>query len=207
MRDLRPKLKSVRRFGEEFALASDRGLSDKFRKLKRKQPPGQHGAKKQYKKQSAFGVQLIEKQKIKFFYHISERQLQNYYEKASSKKGSTSDNLMQLLESRLDNFIYRAGFSDSHRGARQLSSHGHFLVNGKKVDLPSYMIKPGDQVTLATKSVALKEVFTAMLAKNEPAAWIKINKDALSAEVLSLPLRDQIDTPVNEQLVIEYYSR
>jgi small subunit ribosomal protein S4 len=207
MRDLRPKLKSVRRFGEEFALAADRGLADKFRKLKRKQPPGQHGAKKAYKKVSAYGVQLSEKQKLKFFYHISERQLRNYYVKASSRRGSTSDNLMQLLETRLDNLIYRAGYADSHRQARQLAAHGHFSLNGKKVDLPSIDLKPGDKVALFSKSVALKELFTGMLAKNAPADWIKINKDELSAEVLSLPKREQIDTPVNEQLVIEFYSR
>lgn len=207
MRNTGPKMRQVRRFGEDFALSADRSLSLKFPKLQRKQPPGQHGVKRQFKKVSSFGTQLLEKQKIKFYYHISERQLHKYYVTASGKKGSTSANLMKLLETRLDNVVYRAGFADSHPAARHLVSHAHFAVNGKKVDVPSYQLKAGDVVEVRTKSAALREQFKEMLAKNEPVAWLRVDGAALTAEVITLPERDQIDTPVLEQMVIEFYSR
>lgn len=207
MRYTGPKMKRVRKFGEEYALASDRAYADKFRKLQRKQPPGQHGLKRQFKKVSGYGLQLLEKQKLKYFYQLTEKPLRNYYTKASASEGSTSENLLRLLESRLDNVIYRAGLTDSHRLARQLVSHAHFALNGKKVDIPSIAVKAGDVISWRGRSVALKQRLSDLAGANTPVDWLKVDKDTLTIEVVSLPVRAQIDTPIHEQLVIEFYSR
>lgn len=200
-------MKQLRRFGEDFALAADRGYAEKFRKLQKKQPPGQHGYQRQYARLSPYGRQLLEKQKLRFYYQLSEEKLSKYYDKASSGRGSTSENLLQLLERRLDNILYRAGFVDTHAHARQIATHGHFEINGRRVDVPSYLVDKGDQITYAGRSDHLELQFEEMLEKNQSVDWLKVDKDNLAIEVVDLPDREVIDTPVDESLVIEYYSR
>jgi len=202
-----PKLRKVRRFGEDFALFTDRSTAAKFVKSQRKQPPGAHGSTQFFRKYTGYGLQLREKQKAKIFYHISESQMRRYYHIASRQVGSASDNLMQVLESRLDNVVYRAGWANSHPQARQWIAHGQFSVNGRRVTIPSILVKPGDKVELTGKSSWLRETVGAYATANKPVSWLKADGGKLTIEVKDLPTRGEIDLPINESLVIEFYSR
>lgn len=160
------------------------------------------------KKVSEYGQQLKEKQKVRFVYGVLERQFRRYYERAVGMRGVTGDNLMQLLERRLDNVVYRLGFGQSRRHARQLVTHGHFLVNGKKVDIPSYTVAMDDIITVRTKSremahfKALREGGFNIVPK-----WLTLNADELKATVAALPAREDIDFPLQENMIVEFYSR
>ncbi|OIQ59034.1 30S ribosomal protein S4 [Moorella thermoacetica] len=196
-----------RREGTKLFLKGDRCYSDKCAVARRSYPPGQHGQGR--KKVSEYGLQLREKQKVRRIYGILERQFRNYFEKAERQKGVTGENLLILLERRLDNVVYRLGFADSRAEARTLVRHGHFLVNGRKVNIPSYLVRPGDTINVREKSQAsprFKEIAEAAAHRNVP-AWLKADSSTLQGQVLALPTREQIDTPAQEHLIVELYSR
>jgi small subunit ribosomal protein S4 len=170
-------------------------------------PPGEHGRNRP--KESEYLLQVREKQKAKRIYGVLEKQFGNYYEEAARKRGKTGDVLLQILETRLDNIVYRAGFSKSRDMARQVVSHGHILVNGKKVDIPSYRVSENDIVEVAPKSRELTPFIVARAEAGErtPPAWIEVIPDKMRVLVHTLPARAQIDTLVQEQLIVEYYSK
>jgi len=201
-----PKIRKARRFGEDFAMKSDRSMAAKFVKNHHKYPPGVHGSSSTFKKHTGYALQLLEKQKARVFYHITEKQLRHYYEEAVRRSGSASDNLVQILESRLDNVIYRAGLANSHPAARQFISHAQFKVNGHKVDIPSFMVKPGDKIAFAKKN-KLKDIITDIAQNNHPVSWLKVDPKELEVTVNELPTREETEVPFIEQLIIEFYSR
>ncbi|MEI8377502.1 MAG: 30S ribosomal protein S4 [bacterium] len=168
-------------------------------------PSGQHGQGR--KKVSDYGLHLKEKQKIRLTYMVSEKQFAKYYNKASSKTGVTGTILLQILESRLDNVLYRAGFSTTRRQSRQLVNHGHVLVNGKKVDIPSFLVKPGEVITIRQKSNELFKGLVEYVDSSVVPAWMSIDKTALKVTFDRLPEREEMDPEFKEQLVIEYYSK
>jgi small subunit ribosomal protein S4 len=170
-------------------------------------PPGQHGRRRMQEKE--YLTQLQEKQKARFTYGVMEKQFRGYYEEASRRPGKTGENLLQILESRLDNVVYRAGFAPSRDAARQLVRHGHFLVNGKKVDIPSYRVSPNDIIEVREKSRELTPFVIAQAqAGSRPVpAWLEVISSRLRILVHSLPARQVIDTPVQEQLIVEFYSK
>jgi small subunit ribosomal protein S4 len=170
-------------------------------------PPGEHGRNRP--KESEFLLQVREKQKAKRIYGVLEKQFANYYEEAAQKRGKTGDVLLQILETRLDNLVYRAGFAKSRDAARQAVSHGHILVNGKKVDIPSYRVSENDIVEVAPKSQALTPFVVAKAEAGDrtPPAWIEVIPDKMRILVHTQPVRAQIDTLVQEQLIVEYYSK
>ena len=170
-------------------------------------PPGEHGRNRP--KESEYLLQIREKQKAKRIYGVLEKQFENYYEEAARRRGMTGEALLQLLESRLDNIVYRAGFAKSRDMARQLVSHGHILVNGRKVDIPSYRVSESDIVEVAPKSRELTPFIVARAEAGErtPPAWIEVIPDRMRVLVHTLPVRAQIDTLVQEQLIVEYYSK
>jgi small subunit ribosomal protein S4 len=170
-------------------------------------PPGEHGRNRP--KESEYLVQIREKQKAKRIYGVLEKQFENYYEEAARRRGMTGEALLQLLESRLDNIVYRAGFAKSRDMARQLVSHGHILVNGKKVDIPSYRVGESDIVEVRPKSREMTPFIVARAEAGErtPPAWIEVIPDKMRVLVHTLPVRAQIDTLVQEQLIVEYYSK
>jgi small subunit ribosomal protein S4 len=170
-------------------------------------PPGEHGRNRP--KESEYLLQVREKQKAKRIYGVLEKQFENYYEEAARKRGMTGEALLQILETRLDNIVYRAGFAKSRDMARQLVSHGHILVNGRKVDIPSYRVSESDIVEIAPKSHALTPFIVAKAEAGErtPPAWIEVIPDKMRILVHTLPVRAQIDTLVQEQLIVEYYSK
>jgi small subunit ribosomal protein S4 len=205
-----PVCKLCRREGEKLYLKGERCFTPKCAIEKRNTPPGQHGQSRSFRKKvSDYSLQLREKQKARRIYGVLERQFRRYYADASRRSGVTGAVLLQYLESRLDNVVYRLGFAASRKEARQLIAHGHFTVNGKKVTIPSFMVKPGDNVAVAESS--RKNVFFAELDKGLKSArtpgWLTVDPRLLSGAVMSLPTREQIDTPVKEQLIIEFYSR
>ena len=162
------------------------------------------------KKKSEYGIQLNEKQKVKFIYGILEKQFREYYEHAAVAPGKTGDNLLIYVERRLDNVVYRMGFAMTRRQARQLVNHGHFTVNGKKVNIPSYLVKAGDVIEVAEKSRS-RECFKRLMGENAPVflqpAWMEREKNALKGTVTRLPAREDIDIPVEEHLIVELYSK
>jgi small subunit ribosomal protein S4 len=170
-------------------------------------PPGEHGRNRP--KESEYLLQVREKQKAKRIYGVLEKQFGNYYEEAARKRGKTGDVLLQILETRLDNIIYRAGFAKSRDMARQVVSHGHVLVNGKKVDIPSFRVSENDIVEVAPKSLNMTPFVVARAEAGErtPPAWIEVIPDKMRILVHTLPVRAQIDTLVQEQLIVEYYSK
>jgi small subunit ribosomal protein S4 len=172
-------------------------------------PPGQHGQRRT-RRPSEFGLQLREKQKVRRFYGIMESQFHKHFVEAERRGGVTGDNLLQILESRLDNVVYRMGFADSRRQARQLVRHGHFMVNGRKTNIPSFLVKPGDAISVRPESRS-RTYFTdygEVLNTRRAPDWLSIDASALSGKVLNLPARDQIEVPAfNEALVVEHYSR
>jgi len=170
-------------------------------------PPGEHGRNRP--KENDYLLQVREKQKAKRIYGVLEKQFANYYEEAARKRGMTGDALLQILETRLDNVVYRAGFAKSRDMARQLVGHGHILVNGRKVDIPSYRVSESDIVEIAPKSQGLTPFLVAKAEAGErtPPAWIEVIPDKMRVLVHTMPVRAQIDTLVQEQLIVEYYSK
>lgn len=196
-----------RREGQKLFLKGERCYSDKCSVGIRAYAPGQHGQGR--KKSSEYGLQLRAKQKARRFYGVQEGQFYHYFELAERKQGITGENLLQILESRLDNVVYRAGYASSRAEARQLVGHGHFEVNGSRVDIASYLLKAGDVVAVCEKSKG-SDKFKAIVEVNgaRPAPeWMDIDRDNLSVKVVSLPERSQIDAPVEEQLIVEFYSK
>lgn len=172
-------------------------------------PPGQHGQRRT-RRPSEFGLQLREKQKVRRFYGVMESQFHKHFLEAERRGGVTGDNLLQIMESRLDNVVYRMGFADSRRQARQLVRHGHFVVNGRKTDIPSFLVKPGDVVSVrpGSRSRTYFTDFGEVLNTRRAPDWISMDSSALTGRILSLPTRDQIEVPAfNEALVVEHYSR
>lgn len=199
--------RQCRREGEKLFLKGARCYSDKCALSLRPTPPGQHG--KGRKKSSEYGIQLRAKQRAKRIYGVLEAQFRNYFEAAERKPGQTGTNLLQLLETRLDNVVYRCGFALSRPEARQLVLHGHYRVNGKKVNIPSYSVKAGDVISVADRSKEsekLKAVFEATATHPAP-KWLDLDKNTHSAKVLEIPPRELIDIPVDEQLIVELYSK
>ncbi|MBM4135355.1 MAG: 30S ribosomal protein S4 [Nitrospira sp.] len=196
-----------RREGEKLLLKGDRCYTDKCAVERRKYPPGQHG--QGYRKLSDYGVQLREKQKVRHIYGILERQFRRYFYEADRRKGITGEVLLQLLETRLDNIVYRMGFAADRRKARQFVSHGHFLVNGKKVNIPSYTVKGGDIVEVKESSRDIPEIVDS-LSKAEHRGippWIELDSANMRGKVLHIPSREEIQLPIQEQLIIELYSK
>lgn len=196
-----------RREGQKLFLKGERCYSEKCSVGLRGYAPGQHGQGR--KKSSEYGLQLRAKQTARRFYGVQENQFHHYFEIAERKQGITGDNLLRILESRLDNVVYRVGFASSRAEARQLVGHGHFEVNGKRVDIASYLLKAGDVVSICEKSRGsekIKAVVEANSARPVP-QWIDVNRDQLTAKVIALPTRDQIEAPVDEQLIVEFYSK
>lgn len=194
-----------RREGMKLFLKGDRCYTDKCAYAKRSYAPGQHGANK--KKLSNYGVQLREKQKAKRIYGVLESQFRAYYEKAEHMKGITGENLLKLLEVRLDNVVFKLGYGASRSEARQLVTHGHFLVNGKKVDIPSYKVSVNDVISVCEKSRATEKFKT--FAENTKALpkWLEGNAENFEGKVVAEPSREDIDVPVNETLIVELYSK
>lgn len=196
-----------RREGVKLYLKGERCYSDKCAIDRRAYAPGQHGQGR--KKVSEYGLQLREKQKARRVYGVLEKQFASYYEEAARRKGITGENLLQILESRLDNVIYRLGFAASRPEARQLVRHGHFTVNGKRVDIPSFITKPGDVIGIREKSLEsprMKELLE--LAETRTVSpWLERDLDGKSGRITRVPARDEIDIPVAEQMIVEYYSR
>jgi len=199
-------MRKVRRFGESFAMAADRTTAAKYVKNHHKQPPGVHGATSVYKKHTGYGLQLIEKQKAKTFYHITEKQLRKYYTEAVRRAGSASENLLQILESRFDNVVYRAGFANSHPQARQFITHRQFKINDKPANIPSILMKSEDKITCVSKQ-KLQDFIKDMATNNSAVSWLQIDPKSSQIMVTDLPTRAEIEIPFNEQLIIEFYSR
>ena len=196
-----------RREGQKLFLKGDRCYTDKCAADRRPHPPGQHGQGRV--KTSEYGLQLREKQKAKRYYGVLESQFRGYFVMASKKKGKTGENLLAILESRLDNTVYRLGFAMSRAEARQLVLHGHFLINGRKVNIPSFQVKPGMIITLKEKSRGLDK-FKSVIEANafrQPPKWLEYDPNALIAKVTAIPSRDDIDMPIEEQLIVELYSK
>ena len=196
-----------RREGQKLFLKGERCYSEKCSVGLRGYAPGQHGQGR--KKSSEYGMQLRAKQTARRFYGVQENQFHHYFEIAERKQGSTGDNLLRILESRLDNVVYRVGFASSRAEARQLVGHGHYEVNGKRVDIASYLLKAGDVVSVCEKSRGsekMKAVIEANGARPVP-EWIDVDREKLTAKVIALPTREQIEAPVDEQLIVEFYSK
>ena len=202
-----PVCRLCRAEGAKLFLKGDRCYTEKCGLTKRNSKPGQHGTRRG--KMSEYGLRLREKQKLRRFYGLNETQFSTIYEKASNLPGQTGHNFLQLLERRIDNVVYRLGFGVSRSQARQLVAHGHFTVNGRKLDIPSALLKPGDIVAVAEGSrevVLLKENSEAAAVRSIP-AWLSFSPDSMTGNVLTVPIREQIEVPVNEQLVVEFYAR
>lgn len=194
-----------RREGQKLFLKGERCYSGKCAIEKRNYAPGQHGQSR--KKMSDYGTQLREKQKTKRFYGMQETQFRNLFDKAARKKGITGENLLILLETRLDNVVFRLGFASSRKEARQLVTHSHFTVNGKKVDIPSYEVKVGDVIKVkekSTNSPKFKEIKEMSITVP---SWLTVDVEKLEGKVVTMPTRSEIDTPVREHLIVELYSK
>ncbi|MCH7611907.1 MAG: 30S ribosomal protein S4 [Candidatus Marinimicrobia bacterium] len=199
-----PKGKLVRKFGENIF------GNPKFDKLLNRKPyaAGQHGQSRR-RRLSNYGVQLKEKQKIKIMYGILERQFRNYFEKADKMAGETGTNLMQMLESRLDNVVYRLGFASTRPAARQLVNHAHVMVNNRKVNIPSYIVKPGDVIQIRARSKKMDLILESMkrIKGDLDLPWLDLDKARMTGTVIAIPERDEMQVLVNEQLVVELYSK
>lgn len=204
-KDTSPQCKQCRREAVKLFLKGERCLTDKCAVERRMYPPGEHGRGRI--KQSEYLLQLREKQKARRYYQVLEKQFHHYYEVASRQQGITGENLLCLLEMRLDNVVYRLGFGASRRQARQLVRHAHFTVNGRKVDIPSYAVRPDDIVAVRTGSKAAETVRAATDLTSSVAPWLLVDHDNLTGKILRAPERDEIDAPVQEQLIVELYSK
>ena len=194
-----PSTKIARKFGEPI-FGTDKDFE------KRNYPPGQHGLASKRKKKSEYGIQLKEKQKVKYAYGLLERQFRNLYERASRMKGQKGENLIILLESRLDNIVYRLGIAPTRAAARQLVSHAHITLNGVVCNIPSAHVKPGDVVSVRERSKSL-EVITNSVASAAKYSWLDFDAKALSGKYLNVPVRAEIPETINEQLIVELYSK
>lgn len=197
-----PKHKLCRRVGEPLC------GSPKCPALKRPFPPGQHGPRLQGQKLSEYGIRLLEKQKLRRIYGLMERQFRRYFERASRGRGNTGDLFLRLLETRLDAVVYRLGFARTMEQARQLVNHGHIAVNDKKVDIPSYQVRPGDVVSVREKSRNLAVIKEALETRRvEPPAYLELDADNLQGKLVRFPERDEIPVTIDEKLIVEFYSR
>ncbi|MGA7105897.1 MAG: 30S ribosomal protein S4 [Candidatus Deferrimicrobiaceae bacterium] len=197
-----------RREGMELYLKGDRCYTDKCAIKRRGYPPGQHGQRRM-KKHSDYGVQLREKQKARRIYGLLEKQFHNYFEKADRMKGKTGDNLLILLERRLDNVVFKLGFAVTRRESRQLVRHGHFLVKGRRVNIPSFLVRPGDVVEMRERSrkiPSVNESLDAVIRKGIP-AWLELERENFRGSVRNIPSRADITEPIQEQLIVELYSK
>ena len=194
-----PSTKIARKFGEPI-FGADKDFE------KRNYPPGQHGLASKRKKKSEYGIQLKEKQKVKYTYGLLERQFRNLYERASRMKGQKGENLIILLESRLDNIVYRLGIAPTRAAARQLVSHAHITLNGVVCNIPSAHVKPGDVVAVRERSKSL-EVITNSVASAAKYSWLDFDAKALAGKYLNVPVRTEIPETINEQLIVELYSK
>jgi len=201
-----PVCRLCRREGMKLYLKGDKCFSDKCPVARRSYAPGQHGQSR--KKPTEYGLQLREKQKVKRFYGISESQMRKYFAMADKMKGITGENLLRLLELRLDNVVYRMGFASSRAEARQLVTHGHFLVNGAKVDIPSVILNVGDKIEVKEKSRS-SEKFKELIENHSgnTVKWVDVDLDQLRGSIISEPTREDIDIPVEEHLIVELYSK
>ena len=195
-----PKTKIARKFGEPI-FGDDKSFE------KRNYPPGQHGNNKRRGKKSEYAIQLMEKQKAKYTYGILERQFRNLFKKATASKGITGEVLLQLCESRLDNVVFRMGISNSRRGARQLVSHRHITVNGEIVNIPSFILKPGDSVAVREKSKSVESITNNLKNSTTVYEWITWNEEKMEGVFVSIPERLQIPEKINEQYIVELYSK
>ena len=200
--------RQCRREGIKLFLKGDRCYSAKCAITKRHTPPGQHGQSRA-KKPSEYGLQLREKQKCRRAYGVLESQFRKYYDMAANMRGVTGDNMLSLLERRLDNVAFRLGFGNSRAMARQLVTHGHILVDGKKVDIPSYLVKPGQVISVRSKSRDMQHLkeLREQGWKNTIPKWLELDAENLSGKVMALPQRDDIDLTLEEHLIVEFYSR
>jgi len=206
-----PVCKLCRREGEKLYLKGSRCLSQKCAIEKRNYPPGQHGRESQYRRGRAsdYSLQLREKQKVRRIYGVLERQFRRYFRDAQQRTGLTGSNLLSILESRLDNVVYRMGFASSRAQARQLVQHGHFDVNGRRTNIPSYIVKPGDEIIVregSRKRTYFKQM-PDFASEWTPPEWVSRDISALRGSMMRLPERKDVDLTINEQLVVEYYSR
>jgi small subunit ribosomal protein S4 len=199
--------RQCRREGEKLFLKGDRCYTDKCGIEKRPYPPGQAGKKRP--RDSEYRVQLREKQKAKRIYGVLEKQFRTYYQIATRQPGITGENLLRLLESRLDNAVYRLGFAASRDEARQMVRHGHFTVDGHRVDIPSFRVRPGAVIAVGEKSKDMTAIKAALISssKIEVPGWLEVDVEKLQGRVLSLPAREQIEAPIREQLIVELYSK
>jgi small subunit ribosomal protein S4 len=201
--------RQCRREGAKLYLKGDKCYSDKCAFTRRGYAPGQHGQQQARKKVSEYGIQLREKQKARRIYGILERQFHTYFEKADRQKGITGENLLVILERRLDNVVYRLGFAESRTQARQLIRHGHFTVDGHRVDIPSFLVKPGNVVAVkegSKESPIIKEIIEGLATKTVP-AWLELSPADAVGKVGRFPNREEIDIPVQEHFIVELYSR
>jgi len=204
-RDTSAQCKQCRRENIKLFLKGERCLTDKCAVERRQYPPGEHGRGRI--KQSEYLLQLREKQKARRYYQLLEGQFHHYYEMASRQRGVTGEHLLRLLETRLDNVIYRLGFGASRRQARQLVRHAHFTVNGRKVDIPSYQVRPGDVIAVKAGSKAAEIIRDSTDLTSSVAPWLLADHDNLTGKIMRFPEREEIDTPVQEQLIVELYSK
>ncbi len=195
-----PKSKIARKFGDPI-YGPDKSYD------KKNYPPGQHGVNKKRKKSSEYGLQLREKQKAKYTYGVLERQFANMFDKAQRSKGVTGEVLLQLLEARLDNIVYRLGISPTRAGARQLVSHRHITVNGEVVNIPSYSVKPGDVVAIREKSKSLEVIHNSLGSRRVNVSWLEWDSSVMAGKLINRPERDQIPETIKEQLIVELYSK
>ena len=194
-----------RREGQKLFLKGTRCFTDKCSIARRNYAPGQHGQKRA--KLSEYGTQLREKQKTKSYYGVGEKQFRGYFEMASNKKGVTGENLLQILESRLDNVVYRLGFGTSRAQARQFVNHGQFEVNGQKVDIPSYLVKAGDVITVRENKKDNVTIKANVENARPVPAWLELNNETLSGKVVRLASREDVDITIEEHLIVELYSK
>lgn len=196
-----------RREGQKLFLKGDRCYTEKCAVDRRTYPPGQHGQRR--KKESEYGLQLREKQKAKRYYGLLERQFRGYFDMAVKRSGQTGENLLSILESRLDNVVYRLGFAMSRPEARQLVTHGHFIVNGRKVNIPSFLVKPGQVITIKESSKSLEKIKSVVEANSfrQPPKWLDFDRNNMIARVVAVPLKEDIDLPIEEHLIVELYSK
>ncbi len=203
-----PSCRQCRREGVKMFLKGDRCFSDKCAIVRRSTVPGQHGAARRGMMKN-YGLQLREKQKAKRYYGVLEKQFRNYFVKADAQEGMTGDNLLKLIERRLDNVVYRMGLAESRRDARQLVCHGHFTLNGKKANIPSQLVKLGDEIAVKDTSKSLpkfKSLVENIDNKKNP-QWLDVDKQNLVAKVIALPIRDDVDFEIQENLIVELYSK
>ncbi|MEB3186548.1 MAG: 30S ribosomal protein S4 [bacterium] len=200
-----PVCRLCRAEGTKLFLKGEKCNTGKCPIVKRGQRPGQHGAARH--KTSEYGLRLREKQKARRFYGVGEKQFVIYYQLATRKQGVTGERLLQILETRLDNVIYRMGFAPSRPSARQMVGHGHIAVNGRRVDVPSFRVKVGDKVTVIDKSSEFVKASISRTPVTKTPAWLEIEADKLTGSIIAMPVREDIDASIRENLIVEYYSR